>query len=135
MGLFSRWFGRSRLDVTALFETRDLEFNRERLQKAIVKQSESLYEYRNDESHRIFAEYVRYLLNLEILLIAEGKLDAESYSYRRGRVDALRNVLNARETFVQNKENLRKSPTKGPGEQEAKRTYLRAPSSQAGLSI
>ncbi len=134
MGLFSKWFSKKPANEE-LFAARDLEFNRERLQKAIVKQSEALYDYRNDESHKVYSEYVRYLLNLEVLLLAEGKLGAEDYNYRRGRIDALRNVLNARETFVQNKENLRKSPTKGPGEQEAKRSYVRAPSTQAGLSI
>jgi len=138
MGLFSSWFRRQpkALSLEALFTEREFEFNRERLDRAIVKQSEALYEYRNDESHKVFADYVRHILNREMLLLADAKQTTpEAYAYHRGRIDALRTVLNTRETYIQNKENLRKSPTKGPGEQEAKRSYVRAPSTQAGLSI
>lgn len=138
MGLFSRLiFGTPRRlkPEARLFAERELEFNKAQLQTALIRRSEDLYEYRSDETHRVFADYVRQVLNLEILQLAEGKLDAESYHYRRGRVDALRNLLNAREVYIQNKELLRKSETKGSGEQEAKRSYVRAPATHAGLSI
>jgi len=134
MGLFSRWFFR-RPKVVPIFADRDMEYNKATLQTALIRQSEALYEYRNDETHRVFADYVRQVLNLEILALAEGKLDEHSYHYRRGRVDALRNVLNAREVHIQNKELLRKAGPKSSGEQEAKRSYVRAPATHAGLSI
>lgn len=134
MGQFSRWFFRTR-QPEKLFAEREIDFNRTRLQTAMIKRSEDLYDRRHDEGHQVFADYVRQVLNLEILQLAEGKLDSESYIYRRGRVDALRNLLNAREVHIQNKELLRKSESKGPGEQEAKRSYVRAPATHAGLSI
>lgn len=133
MGLFSKWWPRSK--PVKLFAERDLEFNKAQLQAALIRRSSDLYEYRSDETHRVFADYIRQVLNLEMLELTEGKLDPESYIYRRGRVDALRNVLNAREVHIQNKELLRKSETKGAGEQEAKRSYVRAPATHAGLSI
>jgi hypothetical protein len=136
MGLFSKWFAKRQAPTPALFSERELEFNKKKLQDDLIRQSEKLYEYRSDESHRVFSDYVRQVLNLELLQLAEGKMDLESYAYRRGRVDALRNVINAREVHIQNKEMLRKSEVKDPDAQEAKRSYVRrATATNAGLSV
>lgn len=120
---------------TKIFAERDLEFNKASLQKAIVKHSEDLYAFRHDESHKVFVDYLRQLLNLEILNLAEGKLDQETFAYHRGRIEALRGALNLRETFIADKETIRKSKDKSPDQQEGKRSYVRPPSTQAGLSI
>ncbi len=136
MGLFSKWWRRAPAKPT-LFSERELDFNKESLDRAIVKTSEALWEYRNDQSHKVFADYLRLTLNREILQLADGKVDGgvEAYAYRRGRVDALRQALNAREVFLANKETLRKTQKQDPNAAAGKRSYVRAPATQAGLSI
>lgn len=124
------------MPLEALFTERELEFNKKKLQDAIVRNSEALYTYRNDESHRVFADYVRQVLNLEVLVLSDGKFEsAEAYAHQRGRIEGLRNVLNGRESFIRAKEELRKSEGKDLGAQEAKRSYIRDPATHAGLSI
>lgn len=129
MGLFSK------NKVLKVFAERELEFNRQVLEKKIVKLSEDLYAYRNDSSHELFGEYLRQLLNLEVLQLSEKKLDQENFAYQRGRIDALRHALNLREKFILDKKVLRDSPTRDPSSHEAKRSYVRSPSTAAGLSI
>lgn len=116
-----------------LFSEREMEFNKERLHAVILKLSSELYNYRNDESHKIYTDYLRHFLNLEILKFSEAKADREELAYLRGRIAGLRDVLNAREVYITNKDLLRKSGD--PNAQEAKRSYVRSPSTQAGLSI
>lgn len=130
MGLFSRKRGR-------VFAERELEFNRSLLQKSIVKLSEDLYAYRSDPGHEVFANYLRQLLNLEILQMSEGKkVDAEAFAYCRGRVDAIRHALNLREKFILDKKAIREAKVgKTNSDHESKRSYVRSPSTQAGLSI
>jgi hypothetical protein len=130
MGLFS-----SKAVEGKVFAERELDFNKAELQKSVVKRSEQLYAYRHDESHTAFADYLRELLNLEILQLSEGKLDQEFFAYHRGRIDALRHALNLREKFIQDVDNLRKGPDKSQDANGAKRSYVRSPSTQAGLSI
>lgn len=131
MVLFSR--KRKEKPEERLFSEREMEFNKEKLAASIFKQSNLLFDYRNDESHKIFADYLRQFLNLEILKFSEAKADKEELAYLRGRIAGLRDVLNSREVVIANKDMLRKS--KDPKAQEAKLSYVRSPSTQAGLSI
>lgn len=137
VGLTVWWllFRRRQPPPPAFFTEREMEFNRKKLETDIVRQSEQLYDYRNDESHRVYTDYLRSALNLEVLRLTDGKVPDVDYAYHRGRVDALRAVLNTREVAIQNKEMLRRSEGKDPQAQEAKRSYVRAPATSAGLSI
>jgi hypothetical protein len=122
MGLFSK--------VTKVFAEREIEFNRLMIHKRIIGLADDLFEYRGEKSHEVFADYVRQTLNLEILTLSEGKdVGPEAYAYKRGRIDALRSLLNLREKNILDKKNAK--ATKGP---EAKRTYIRPPAISAGMS-
>lgn len=133
MGLFSKWFRRRE----PLFAERDLDFNRVSLNKAIVKSSEALHAYRNDSAHKLFADYLRAALNLEVLGLSEAKPDAADFAYRRGRIDGLRHVLNLREKFILDTDTLRKTKDESPDNHGAKRSFIRRPqpTTEAGLSI
>lgn len=126
MGLFSRFFKKN-----AVFTERELFFNKDRVQADIMKHSSALYDYRSDQSHKVYSDYVRSLLNLEILRLADMKPGTlEAYANQRGRIDALKQVLDLREKFIQDKK-----VAKETGEVESKRSYLRTPATSAGLSI
>jgi hypothetical protein len=134
MGLFSNWWRKRAPDT---FSERELDFNRTSLQKTIVKSSEALHAYRHDASHKLFADYLRHVLNLEILQLSEGKLEAEDFAYRRGRIDGIRHALNLREKFILDTDTIRKSKDPAPDNHGAKRSFIRPvqPTTAAGLSI
>lgn len=130
MDLFSKilrfFFGRR-----MLFSQRDMVFNRGKLEGDIVKHSAMLYDYRTDQSHKVFSEYLRSLLNLEILKLSEVKLTTpETFAYQRGRIEGLRHALDLREKFIQDKK-----VAKETGQEESKRSYVRQPATSAGLAI
>lgn len=127
MGLFSKW----RTEKPGVFTAKEMTFNRTKLQAEIVKHSASLYDYRADQSHKVYSDYVRSLLNLEILRLSEVKpTSLDAYAHQRGKIDALRQVLDLREKFIQDKK-----VAKETGEKEGARSYVRSPATSAGLSI
>jgi hypothetical protein len=129
MGLFSK-----KAKPEPLFAEREIEFNRKKLNDEIVALSGTLYDYRHDESHKLYTGYLQRMLNLEVLAFSEGKVTSEAdMAYRKGRIAGIRDVLNAREVFIANRDAHREKKEKGS--QEAKRSYVRSPSTQAGLSI
>lgn len=132
MGLFSKFKRRPKVKI---FGERELEFSRAALNKAVIKLSEDLYHYRHDTAHTVFSEYLRAVLNLEILSLSEGKWESADFAYQRGRVDGLRHALNLREKFIMDKETMRHAKVKS--DHEAKRSYVRPvqPTTAAGLSI
>lgn len=127
MGLFSKW----RAKKPGVFTAKELTFNRTKLQAEIVKHSAALYDYRVDHGHKVYSDYVRSLLNLEILRLSEVKpTSLDAYAYQRGKIDALRQVLDLREKFIQDKK-----VAKETGEKEGARSYVRPPATSAGLAI
>lgn len=129
MGLFSRKKDKTSIGLA-------LEFNRQALQLSITKLAEDLHDYRNDPGHEVFYEYLQKLLNLEILTLAEAKTrDAETYSYYRGRIDALRHALNLRDKFILDQKTIRGADAKkGKTDHQSKRSYIRPPVTSAGMS-
>lgn len=130
MGLWSR-FVHLFIGVFRVFSAREMEFNRKKLEGEIVKHSSHLFDYRSEQSHKVFSDYVRSLLNLEILKLSELKpTTLDAFAYQRGRIDALRQVLDLREKFILDKKEERKT-----GEEGSRRSYVRQPATSAGLSI
>lgn len=113
----------------------DLNYSVEALEKQIRDLARPLHEYRNDTPSKVFVSYIFRLMNLEILKMSTGReLTGEAYAYRRGRVDALRELLSTREAYISHEENA-KSKDKQT-DHKAKRTYFKRPKpSTAGLSI
>jgi hypothetical protein len=131
MALFSKilefFFG-----ARPAFTEREFAFNRSKIQKEIVDHSRRLNDYARDQSHQVFVEYVRGLLNLEILRLSETKpATLDAYTYQKGRIDALRLVLDVREKALIDGEVAKKTH----GEQGVKRSYVKTPATSAGLSI
>lgn len=133
MALFNRLF----LALIFLFQkrgkfsSRELVFNRTKLQADMMKNMDALNDYRADQSHRIFVDYLRNLLNLEILRMAEGRPSTpESVAVQRGRIEGLRHALDFREKFIEDKKVQKE--TKAPA---GTRSYVRSPATTAGLSI
>lgn len=131
MGLFSKirtwWFGRK------AFSERETHFNRERLGHEMQKHAEALNELRGDLSHKVFADYVRSLLHMEILQLSTLPVTSlEAFARQKGKIEALRQVLDLREKFLQDKKEAKKS-----GRDEAVRSYVqsRTPANSAGLSV
>jgi hypothetical protein len=119
MGLFSKYFGEK--EPSDLFE-----FNRAELQKEISKVAASLYDTRHEEGHVKLVTFLEKSMNLEILALSAAKeLTAEAYAYRRGKIDAIKAVLLAREQALANSKKAAETKgTKSPSDNPAKRSYL-----------
>lgn len=127
LSFFAAFFGPPRLE----FGVRELVFNRAKLQADILKNMEALNDYRADQSHKVFIDYLRNLLNLEILRLAEVRTATpEAVALQRGRIEGLRHVLDLREKFLEDKKHQKE--TKTPA---GTRSYVRSPATTAGLSI
>jgi hypothetical protein len=111
----------------------DLEYNKEILGKQIVGISDSLVEYKDDPGSQVFVKYITKLLNMEILNLAHAKdVTDGAFSYHRGRVDALKELIDKREAFIFYDKNA-KSKDRNT-DHRAKVNYIR-PKSTAGLSV
>ena len=127
MGLFSK--------KVPLAE-REMIFNKELLQKNLSKLAGPMYDFRKDESHKVYTQYIQNLLDAEILEMTRTKeLTPDAYAYHRGRIDGLRHVLSLRDKFILDKEYAKKTKgVKSKTDHESKRSYFKPPSA-AGLSI
>jgi len=131
MALFSKilefFFG-----VRPTFTAREMTFNRSRLQREIVHHTHRLNDYAKDQSHQVFVDYTRSLINLEVLRLSEVKpTSLDAYAYQKGRIDGLRHLLDVREKVLLDAEIEKKTK----GEQGARRSYVNPPATSAGLSI
>jgi len=113
----------------------DLSYNLTEARERILSTAEKLHEYRHDSASTSFVSYISSVLNVEILNLALGKeLNEEAYSYHRGRVDAVKELIDRREVFISHQENA-KSKDRAT-DHKAKSNYLpQRPKSTAGLSI
>jgi len=131
MGLFSNWGKKS------TGTSREIEFNRKKVQKELIDLGKVLYEVRNDETSRLFCAYIQKMMNLEILQLSEQReLTSESYAFTRGRIEALKGVLITREKFIDDRKRAKETKVKeSKSDHESKRSYIRPQTTPAGLSI
>lgn len=112
----------------------DFAYDVTSLHESISKLSPDLYEARQDNGSQVFVKYTQKLLNLEVLnLAAERDKSQESYNYHRGRLDALKDLINRREKYLADESNARTKDTSKKTEHKSKRSYIQRPST-AGLS-
>jgi len=60
-----------------------------------------MIEHEREPGTKAFENFVVKMLNLELLNLSSGKLEETDYAYRKGRVDALQNLLHQRSTFIE----------------------------------
>jgi hypothetical protein len=131
MDLFSKikeWWMRRRP-----FTEREFHFNRDRLTSEMQRHAVALNEHRNDASHAAFVSYIRALLHTEMLQLSTMPMTTlEAVARQRGKIDALRQVLDLREKFIQDQKEKKKT-----GKENAVRSYIphRSPANSAGLSV
>lgn len=120
MGLLDKIWKKER--NTDLFE-----FNRNTLLKEIDKVARRFNELKGSEGQQDIIAYIEMSMNLGIIALAEQKeLTSEAYAYRRGQIDALRNVLIARETAIANSQKEKETKGQGkPSDNSQKRSYLK----------
>jgi len=126
MGLFSKL--KKRRETWEV----SLEFDAKALNKKLVDAAKSFYDFRKEESHKDYTDFIEGFLNLEILNLAKAKeLTAEAYAYNRGRIDSLKALLSARATAIVTREQEKKLGAKQPGTQR----YMKSTSSSGHLAI
>jgi len=114
---------------------REIKYTIQEVRKDLVKCRKAIYDSRESEGHRDFVSFVEKLRNLEILQLAHIKdVTTESHAYHRGRIEALTNILNVRETYIEDMKTTLAKDKKSKTENKLARSYIKKPS-QAGLSI
>lgn len=132
MGLFSDLW-KKLLSRRRTATERALHFNKERLQTEMQRHAVGLNEYRGDTGHKLFVDFVQTMLHAEILKLSHVPTgDHEAFVHQRGKIAALREVLDLREKFIQDKKQAKKTGAKD----DSVRTYIhRTPANSAGLSV
>jgi hypothetical protein len=112
----------------------DLDYDIRAVDKGLVRFGAEFYETRQDVGTSVFVKYTHKLLNLEILKLSTSKdLSGDSFAYQRGRVDALKDLINKREAYLADESNARAKDKSAATDHKSKRSYISRPST-AGLS-
>lgn len=90
-----------------------VEFNTEALEKRASKILKELYEYKNSQGVSLLLEYIRLYKNNEILKVGESA-NAESLWFRKGRLSAVRGLLEDFDVNFQEANDLSKAEAKRP---------------------
>jgi len=122
MGLLSKIFGEKRQQGLVVF-------SRNEILKSISKVADTFNEVKGQEGHQNLVTFLEMSMNLDILALSEQKeLTSEAYAYRRGKIDAIRNVLISREQAIANSKKEKETRNnKKPSEHPAKRSYVPRP--------
>ena len=117
MGLFSR---KKKVEPTYA----RIEFNHQELCKQITKIASTFFDYKGMDAHESVFKFLDLSLNLAILESATMKEPTvESMAYQRGKIDAIKNILLAREKAISDERQAKAAKASKSGH-KSKRSYL-----------